>query len=512
MSQEEEATCVVGEDRLTCIPGSPLFGSLYGWSDPAVLKAEMAKFVGPDNVIVDAEALEAYARDLSFSRPGWASCAVFVQNTEQIQSVVKWANEHFVPITAHSSGVGFYGAAIPSQGGILMDLSRMKAILKIDTPDKRALIEPGVTFEELCPALASEGVQFCNPLLPHRKKSVLTSAMEREPLLIPKSEYSETLLTSGLILADGQLLRTGSSLGVGMTSGIYPDGLYPGSQLYKGSQGTLAIAAWANVKVEWLPKLDKVFFVAFDSYEGVPECVYPILRKEIGRECLVLSRANLATILADQWPADFDALSGSLPAYTLILCVSGLNRLPEERVAYQEEALREVASRVGFKLERTVGGVGNLDRTVLALLRGPWIKSDIYWKHLRRGGSFEIFFYTTLDKSPAFIDAVQELATRSGYPTSDIGVYVQPMEYGRACYVHFNLPCDPRSESDAESVRRLFLSASEKCMDMGGLFTAPYGSWADMVYSRAASYTATLKVVKNAFDPNNILNPGKLCF
>ena len=45
MSQEEEATCVVGEDRLTCIPGSPLFGSLYGWSDPAVHKAEMAKFV-----------------------------------------------------------------------------------------------------------------------------------------------------------------------------------------------------------------------------------------------------------------------------------------------------------------------------------------------------------------------------------------------------------------------------------------------------------------------------------
>jgi FAD/FMN-containing dehydrogenase len=47
---------------------------------------------------------------------------------------------------------------------------------------------------------------------------------------------------------------------------------------------------------------------------------------------------------------------------------------------------------------------------------------------------------------------------------------------------------------------------------MGGLFTTPYGPWADMVYSRAASYTAVMKVVKDALDPNKILNPGKLCF
>ena len=49
-------------------------------------------------------------------------------------------------------------------------------------------------------------------------------------------------------------------------------------------------------------------------------------------------------------------------------------------------------------------------------------------------------------------------------------------------------------------------------MRLGGFFSAPYGPWADMVYSRAAAYTETLKVVKRAFDPDNILNPGKLCF
>jgi len=104
------------------------------------------------------------------------------------------------------------------------------------------------------------------------------------------------------------------------------------------------------------------------------------------------------------------------------------------------------------------------------------------------------------------------VAAEYGYPTRDIGVYLQPIERARACFCQFGFHCNPEDEGEVNSVRNLFLEASEEAISMGGLFTTPYGPWADMVYSRAATYTEVMKVVKNAFDPNNILNPGKLCF
>ena len=107
---------------------------------------------------------------------------------------------------------------------------------------------------------------------------------------------------------------------------------------------------------------------------------------------------------------------------------------------------------------------------------------------------------------------MEEVAAQHGYPTRDIGVYLQPIERGRACFCQDGFHCDPGNAREVDQVRNLYLEASELAISMGGLFTTPYGPWADMVYSRAASYTAVLKVVKNALDPDNILNPGKLCF
>ena len=107
---------------------------------------------------------------------------------------------------------------------------------------------------------------------------------------------------------------------------------------------------------------------------------------------------------------------------------------------------------------------------------------------------------------------MEEVAAKHGYPTRDIGVYLQPLERARACFCQFSFHCHPDDAKEAERVAKLYLDASQRAIGMGGLFTTPYGPWADMVYSRAASYTAVMKVVKDALDPNHILNPGKLCF
>jgi FAD/FMN-containing dehydrogenase len=471
---------------------------------------DLAEIVGSGHVSDDPETLGKYSRDYSLVQPRRPSCVAYPANTEEVQRIVKYANERLIPVTPRSSGVSFYGAGIPSEGGIIVDLSRMDKILEIDARNKKVKVEPGVTWAQLQGELGKEGLMVCNPLLPHRSKSVLTSAMEREPILSCKTEYSDTLLTAEVVLPNGDMFWTGSALGKGMKGQHCPEGMIPGARLWLGAQGTLGIMTWANIKAEWLPTRDKVFFIPFEQIEDVAEPIYRIQRKLLGNECFVLNSFNLAAILAEKWPDDFNALREALPPWTVILCLSALHRFPKEKIAYEEEALMEIASELHFEPRRTVGGIPGLEATILAMLRQPWPK-DVYWEFRYQGSCQDIFFHTTLNRVPDFAAVMAGVAAEYGYPTKDIGVYLQPLDRARACHCRFGFHCNPEDAKEMNLVRNLFLEASERAISMGGFFSTPYGPWADMVYSRAATYTYALKVVKNAYDPNNILNPGKLC-
>ena len=473
------------------------------------MKQELAGIVGSEHISDDPETLERYSKDYSFVQPRKPICVVFPQNAEEVQGIVKYANEHLIPITPRSSGIGFYGASLPSQGGIVVDLTRMNKILKVDPRNKLVKIEPGVTWGQIHEELDKQDVMVCNPLLPHPSKSVLTSGMEGEPILIPKSEYSETLLTAEMVLPDGEMYWTGTAMGKGLASGNFPDCLYPGARLFLGAQGALGIMTWANMKAEWLPQMEKVLFMPFEKIEDLAEPIYRIQRLMVGRECFVLNNFNLAGILAENWPQDFEALRGTLPPWTLILSLAGLHRLPEEKIEYEEEAVMEVASELQISVLPTVSNIPGLAKKISAMLRKPWME-DGYWKFRYKGSCNDIFFYTTLNRVAEFTKAMHEVADKYGYPTKDIGFYLQPVEYGRACYCQYGFHCDPNDAKDVERVRCLYLEASELAISMGGLFTNPYGPWADMVYRRTSTLTAVLKEIKTAFDPNNVLNPGKL--
>jgi len=123
-----------------------------------------------------------------------------------------------------------------------------------------------------------------------------------------------------------------------------------------------------------------------------------------------------------------------------------------------------------------------------------------------------MFFLTTLDRTPEFVTAMYHVAEATGYPNTDIGIYLQPQMQGRVCHCEFNLGCDPGNPRESEKVRHLFVDASEALMRMGGFFSRPYGPWSEMAYGRDAQSVIALRKVKDIFDPNNVMNPGKLCF
>ena len=474
----------------------------------------LEEIVGVDNVFDDPEILEEYSKDQSLCKPRRPSFVVKPHSSDEIQAIVKLANQTLTPITPVSSGVHFYGATIPQQGGIVLDLSRMNTILNVDTRNRAVRIEPGVTWGQMKKELKKHDLMPLSPLLPHSSTSALTSAVERASMLIPKTEYGEPVLTMEVILPNGELFRTGSA-SVGPPDEIQTDLVGPSGpgldwfRLLQGTQGTFCVVTWVNMKTPPLPKREKVFFITFDKVEGVLKPLYAILRRMIGAECFILNQFNLACILAKAWPADFKILRKKLSPVTLILCLSGGRILPKEKIEYQEADLMEIAQTFNLKPETSIPGVGGRKGvTLLNLLRSPW-KKEPYWKERFKGRCCDIFFYSTVDRIPHFTRLVNKVASRKGYDPTEIGCYLQPLEGGRACYLEFNFPWN---EEDREQVNDLYITLSTSLASNGAFFARPYGYWSELVYNRNSELTTTLRNLKNILDPNHIMNPGRLCF
>jgi FAD/FMN-containing dehydrogenase len=483
-------------------------------------KEELTAIVGAASTFDAPELLEAYSKDESFVRQMKPQCVARPENPEEVHELVRWANRTATPLVPVSSGPPhFRGDTIPTLGGVVVDMSRMKKIIRINRRNRVAMVEPGVTFAELQPELEKEGLRLPMPLCPRRSKSVLGSCLEREPTIIPKYQWdiSDPLLCTEVVFGSGDLFRTGEAAGPGSLEDQWASGQAQTNpmgpfqvdffRLIQGGQGSMGIVTWASVRCELMPQVQRPFLVASERLEDLLDFAYRLMWARLGDELLFLNGLNLAAILGED--ADhIRALRETLPQWVLIFCIAGYERLPQERVEYQERDIRDIAERFGVEPVTAIPGAKGRD--VLEALSGA--SGEPYWKLRYKGGCHDIFFLTTLDKAPEFVAAMYHVAEAAGYPKTDIGVYLQPQMQGRACHCEFNLSCAPGNPREVEKVRNLFIESSEALMRMGGFFSRPYGPWAEMAYSRDAQSVIALRKVKNIFDPNNVMNPGKLCF
>jgi FAD/FMN-containing dehydrogenase len=482
------------------------------------VKEKLVDIVGSKYVIDDLDSLGAYSQDCSLAKPMMPNYAVLPGSSGEIQQIMSLASENRLPVIPSSSGVHFYGATIPSQGGIVLDLSRMNRILEVNELDRIIRLEPGVTWQQAQAEVQKHEGTIVSPLFVHPKRSVVTDYLEREVPTSPIYEYSEPLMSMEVVWANGEVFRTGSASAPGYpdspSKGANPQG--PGLDFFRllqGAQGTMGVVIWAAVKYEYLSELNKVFFMPFKKLEDSIEPIYKIQRALIGNECFLLNNMDLATILAEKWPEDFNRLRETLPPWTLSLVVSSSRGRPEEKLQYQVEALEELNSRfLDIEILSALPGVPGLERRLPAMLRQPWPGTDNYWRFRYKGACQSLFFITVPEKVPGFSAAVAQIAASHGYPVQEVGGYVQPIERARACRCEFSFYYNPDDSGERKRVSDLYAEAAESMLNMGAYFTRPYGILADMAYSRATNYVTALKKVKKIFDPNNILNPGKLCF
>lgn len=483
-------------------------------------KDALEKIVGSKNVFEDSEILEGYSTDLSFVPKVRPRYAVRPENAKHVKEIVEWANETLTPLVPVSSGPPhFRGDSVPSVGGaVIVDLRKMKRIPRVDPQNRVAMVEPGVTFAELRAELEKVGLCAYTPLCPRRFKSVIGSMLEREPITMPAHHWDSTdpMLCAEIVFGTGDILRGGEAAGpdtieeqweIGKAQ-MTPMGLsqFNEHRLLSGAQGTIGIVTWSTLKCRLISKQSRTFVIPSKDIEPLIDLSYRLMRIRLGDHCFILNGLNLACLLAKTTPKINDLIA-DLPPWALVVSFEGYGELPEEKVQYQEADFRDMAR--SCRLEPLTAIPGGSAEDISALLSLP--SDEPYWKLRYRGGCHDIFFLTTFDKIPAFVSTASDLARSHQHPVEDLGVYIQPMVQGTSCHCEFNLYADPAKPNALTRIKRLVHEGSRDLAKQGGFFSRPYGSWVDFAYGGAAETVIMQRKVKKIFDPNNIMNPAKLC-
>lgn len=482
-------------------------------------KEELVAIVGAENVFDDPDSLEMYSRDMSFTPPRKPDYVVEPKNAEEVQALVKWANKTGTPLIPVSSGPPrFRGDTVPRFGGVIVDLSGMNKIIRVDRPDRVAMVEPGVRWGKLQEAVKQEGMRVPMPLCPRNSKSVVGSCLEREPHVIPKYhlDHSEPLLCAEVVYGTGDIYRTGEAAGPGTIEEQWKAGRYQKQQmgvqmdefrLLQCAQGTMGIVTWATVRCEVLPTIKKPFIASSDRVEDLLNLAYRLVRLRLGDELFILNNQNMALLLGDS-AQDIETLRETIPPWNLFFCIAGYEHLAEERVDYQEKDIAEIAKDLGVKYSAAVPGVSASE--LLKAVTKP--SGEPFWKLKYKGGCQDIFFITALDNISRLVGAMNEMVARKGYPSPNMGIYIQPVCQGHGHHCEFSLTYDPDSQLEKAKVKDLYISASESLMNNGAFFSRPYDFLTDMVFNRDGASRDALRKIKSVYDPNNIMNPGKLCF
>jgi FAD/FMN-containing dehydrogenase len=377
-----------------------------------------------------------------------------------------------------------------------------------------------VTFGELQTELAKSGLSAYLPLCPRSTKSVVGSMLEREPITIPSQHWDslDPFLCGEIIFGTGDKFRSGEAAGpdsveeqwkIGKAQMVpFGPGQFDESRLISGAQGTMGIVTWATLKCHPLADLKRNFLISSETLEPLLDLSYRLIRLRLGETCFIVNDLNMACLLQKS-PGEIKTLRDALPRWFLVVSFEGVGALPKEKVDYQEADLREMLVQSdNCKIANCIGDFSSED--VAALLTAP--SAEPCWKLGYKGACSDLFFLTTLDKTPEFITTLPTLTQAQRFPLEDLGVYIQPIVQGTSCHCEFNLFYDPADRTGLERVKVMEIDGALSLANKGAFFSRPYGAWARIAYGRAPETIILQRKVKKIFDPNNILNPGRLCF
>ncbi|UCC18704.1 MAG: FAD-binding oxidoreductase [Promethearchaeota archaeon] len=476
---------------------------------------ELVKISGSKNISNNSKVLGEFSKDLSFFSGKEPKYVIWPKNRKQIQKTIKLANSlnfSIIPVSS-SSGPRHHGDTIPRNNqSVIVNLSKLNKIINLDRKNRVLMIEPGVTFGKLIPQLSKKGLRILTPLHPRASKSVLTAALEREPVTIPRYMWdsSDPLLCTEVYFGNGELFKTGAAAGPGTIkqqkkagqAQVNPMGptQFSPFRLIQGAQGSIGIVTWVTLKLELKPSIQKVYHFQSNNIEDLLDIQYDLLKYRLCDELFILNNLNLASLIKEN-SSDISQLVKQLKKWNLIFIISGKGQLANERISYLEGDIQDIMKEKDIRslITKTI-----LEKDILKFIN----QADVNpWRLRLFGGYQDIFFISNYERIKEYIALVEQQITEN------LGVYIQAINQGTSYHCEFDIYYNPNNKEETLKVKEQFLKISNDLIDSGAFFNRPYGLWAKEVYKKHEDSTQkALKKVKRIFDPKNVLNPGVLCF
>ncbi|MBI3725211.1 FAD-binding protein, partial [bacterium] len=448
--------------------------------------------LGAAHVKKERAELEPLGRDETEDLHAWPELACFPGSTEEVARVLRLANDARVPIVARAAGTGLSGGAIPILGGIVLSLTRLDRILEIDEENLTATVEPGVVTERLQDAVEAKGLFY--PPDPASKASCQLGGNVAENAGGPRcAKYGVTkdyVLGLEAVLASGEVVRTGGKLRKDVTG-------YDVTRLLVGSEGTLAIVTKIVLELIPFPSERRTLMAPFSSLEAAAVAVAKVFQARVTPcACELLGRAALAAAEA-RLGAGFPAEVSRAEA-CLLLEVDGTDA--------------EAVERDFLKLGEACLAAGAQD---VLVAQSPESARDL-WRIRRCVGEAvkRLSRYRELDVAVPR-SRIAEALRACDEVLGPLGL--RHISYGHAGDGNLHVNVLKGSMPGDEWRAKLPLACRDvikRIVALGGTISGEHGIGLvqkDLVpLQLGPAELRLMRDIKRVFDPNGILNPGKL--
>lgn len=450
------------------------------------------KIVGERFVFVDEESLTDYGHDETENLSFPPEVVIKPRTAEEISAILKICNKEKIPVTPRGAGTGLSGGALPHLGGVLLSTERMNSILDIDERNLQVTTEPGVITEVLQNAVKEKKLFY--PPDPSSRGSCFIGGNIAEnsggPKAVKYGVVKDYVLNLEVVLPSGEIIWTGSNVLKNSTG-------YNLTQLVVGSEGTLGIVTKIVLRLIPLPEFEVLMLVPFKNLEQAGEAVSAIFRAGFVPSAMELMEIDSLKIVSKFVDSTAIAVTDDTAAH-LIIEVDGNN---------MDVLIGDMEAISNLLAQYDIGEIYFADDAQQ--------KAEL-WKLRRRvAEAVKLIGYTIEEDTvvpraelPALIRGVKELGKKHDFEVvcyghaGDGNLHIRIRKEG--------IPNSHGNEVMTAALRELF----DLVKGLGGTISGEHGigliqkPYMDIIF-REANFRL-MREIKKAFDPNNILNAGKI--